>query len=756
MKRTFTGACFTLLVGILHAQTPNITAVNGENTGSGLCPGGVAFVQGTNLGGTSTVVTVGTKHAYVFNALGNGTTLQIELPVDAPVGATTLTAGSSAPANITLKQYCPALPSNNNVAYAFHYPSQTPVTSSFPATPNEQIALLATGLGPATPVYATGTAPSDNSAAVSTLPTASVAGKAVAVSSAFLAPNSPGFYEIVFTMRSDATTGNQPVNITLGGITSGSPVLPVTVGPVVGGVTSAASYIDPKLPNGAVAQGSIAIISGINLGPGQISIDSTTPFQKTTLSGTSVAITVNGTTTAGLMYYTSASQLAFVIPSNTPAGTGTVTVSYNGQAGPAAPIRVAAGNPGIFTVTSDGQGAGILTYPDYSLVSATKVGNCGGPYTYCGAANPGDVLTVWATGLGPVNGSDAAGAGLGVNMTSVPTTIWLGNQQISPAYAGRSGCCIGEDQIVFTVPANAPTGCNVPLTIQIGNFVSNSVSVAVAPAGTRTCAGTDPVFTPSAISKLSNLGTETFSYAEFDLKHQDQDPGYIDKLAGTLIRFTIPASAQPFFVSDSDYPAFGTCQIFNTLNGSNPPLTPVAGLDSGAQITVQGPNGSTSAGVNGGTSSAVVSSTGAYLVPGTYTISAPGGKDIPAFTASITIPTMPTMTSPTPDAAAPITVTRSNGLTVTWTGGQPNGYVQLEIYNATDNTFTTGADIQCSAPAAAGTFTIPANVLMALPAGGFGGLTFRPYANPTAISVTGLDLALINAWSTSDASITVK
>ena len=33
-----------------------------------------------------------------------------------------------------------------------------------------------------------------------------------------------------------------------------------------------------------------------------------------------------------------------------------------------------------------------------------------GVYTTCGAANPGDVLTIWATGLGPVAGSDAPGA----------------------------------------------------------------------------------------------------------------------------------------------------------------------------------------------------------------------------------------------------------------------------------------------------------------------------------------------------------
>ena len=49
------------------------------------------------------------------------------------------------------------------------------------------------------------------------------------------------------------------------------------------------------------------------------------------------------------MYYTSAAQIAFLLPSNTPVGTGTITATYNGNAGPAAPITVVTSNLGIFT-----------------------------------------------------------------------------------------------------------------------------------------------------------------------------------------------------------------------------------------------------------------------------------------------------------------------------------------------------------------------------------------------------------------------
>jgi uncharacterized protein (TIGR03437 family) len=760
MKRIWSAVTLGLLicVGALRAQ-PIITSVTNESGESFLCPGGITFVRGTGLGtSTKIVVTVGGKQAYVFNAASSS--LQVELPVDAPQGATTITAGPSAAFNITLGQYCPGIPSNNvnGVAYvsALHDSSGLPVTATFPAIPNELVDIVVTGLGPTTPPYATGKAPPDGSANTNATPSVSIGGQAAKVANSFLQPGNPGFYFVVARTPSTIASGNQNVMVSVGGLTSNSALLPLTNGGAVSTVTNAATYIDPSLPNGAIAQGSIAIAAGKNLGPQALAVDPK-PFQNTTSSGTSVAITVDGTTVSGLMYYTSFNQIAFLVPSNTPAGKGTITVTYAGQAGAPAPIVITPNNVGIFTVTSDGQGAGIVTYPDYSLVSSTKASNCGGVYTTCGAANPGDVLTIWATGLGPVNGSEAAGAGLGVNMTNVPTTVWLGNQQITPSYAGRSGCCIGEDQTVFTVPANVPTGCDVPLTIQIGNFVSNSVAMPVAPAGTRTCVGANPLFTAALVSKVSNLGTGTFSFAELDLKRQDQDPGVLDKFSGTLIRFTVPSNDQPFFMSYADNPALGTCQIYNNLNGQpSPPLTPVALLDLGGQITVQGPNGSKTVAGTAGGYNGTLSGTGSYLSAGTYSVAAPGGKDIPSFSGTITIPTMPTMTSPTPDSSTPISVTRSNGLTVNWSGEQANGYIQLEIFNATNNTYNTGADILCSAPAEAGTFTIPGNVLLALPTGSFGGITFRPYANPATIPGTGLDLAFVNAWYTSYTPMSFK
>ena len=731
MKGKLLALCFLFAWAVvLQAQTPTITAVYGEaGKTSPLCPGGIAFIEGTNLGSTATTVTAGGKQAYVFNAF-SGTSLQVQLPVDAPLGATTIKAGDSTPFDITLVQYSPGMPISNpgSVAVAFHVAAQLPVSGSFPATPNEQIAVFATGLGPTNPVFATGTAPNDTSAVVVTMPTVSVAGKAATVVNAYLEPHNPGFYGVVFTMPADVATGAQSISVSIGGLTSNTGNIPVAIGPVIASASNAATYI-VRGPRYGVPQGAIFVLKGINLGPTDISI-AKKPFQDTTLSGTSVSVTVSGTTVAALMYYTSSGQLAALLPSNTPVGVGTVTVTYNGVAGPSAPIRVYANSVGIFTVKSDGEGSGIVTYPDYSLVSTAKGAKCGGVYTTCGAANPGDVLTIWATGLGAVTGDDATGAGLGVNMPAIPLSIWLGDVEIKAIYQGRSGCCIGEDQIVFKVPPNAPTGCAVPLTVQINNFVSNSVALPMALAGSRTCTPVNPALTTDTV--LQTLGDNPVTYGVISLNRQDNlgqnnTPGFRDVFEGEFFRVTIAAKDRPFFFSYLDPPPPGSCQIFNTLNGGpDPPIATLVGLDAGPQITLNGPNGSKNVSGSQGEYRTELSASGNYLSVGAYTVSVPGGADVPAFNATIAIPDMPVMTSPPPDATTPFSVTRANGLTVTWSGGSPDGYIQLDGCSATDNTFSYGASFTCLVPAGSGTFTIPPRVMFTMPPQNFGGLNFHP------------------------------
>lgn len=738
-----------LFAGIASAQTA-ITSVTNESGSNSLCPGGVAFIKGSSLGTTAATVTVAAKKAFVLNAFGGGTSLQVELPVGAPLGPATVTVGASAPFNITLVQFCPGIPinSSNGVSFliALHDNNGLPVTAAFPAIPDELVDILATGLGPTTPVYATGTTPPDSNANTNTKPTVSIGGQPANVANSFLySRNGPGFYLVVSRTPTTIASGNLNVTISIGGLTSNTGILPLTNGGAVSSVTNAASYNDPSLPNGAIAQGAIAVAKGKNLGPASIVADST-PFQNATLSGTSVAITVGGTTVAGLMYYTSFNQIAFLVPSNTPVGTGTVTVTYNGQAGAPAPITIVANSLGVFTISSSGQGPGIVTYADYSLVSATNAANCGGPYTTCGAANPNDTLILWATGLGPVNGSDAAGAGLGQNMPGIPLSLWIGGVQANVTYQGRSGCCVGEDQIVFTVPANAPTGCAVPLVVQIDTVVSNTTSIPIA-NGSRTCNSASSALTQDEVSFLATASS--FSVASLELDHflNKSGSGFFDQAQLTFVKATgIPAATQPFVPVYLDHQPLGTCTaftgdvspsdaFFNSLN-----LTP---LDAGSKFTVQGPKGAMTFTLQPFTPVSL-SATGAYLVPGNYTISGTGGNDIGPFTANITLPASPILTSPSPGN---FTVTRSKGFTVTWNPNGSDGHAEIILANGSGSGAVT---VVCTAPASLGTFTIPAYVLYALPAATSAFFAFQPGdqgpASSATFTVTGVNAGVIQTF----------
>ena len=582
---------------------PVISAIVGQSGKTALNPGSVAILSGLNLG-TNPTVSVGGKTAFNIT-VNNGNQITIQIPVDAPLGTVDVTLANGGQTSgafpIRLTQYAPALfPGNGQPLSAFHSKTNQPVTQGTPAFPGEQLYLLAYGLGSTTPVVPTGSLGPGNPPAFTTaVPAVSVGGSQATNVSASLSSggnNSVGVYVVQFTLPTTSTTGNFASFISIGGASTGLVSIQVFTGPIITSVKNAASNISAGLPNSGIAQGSIFIAQGVNLGPAAISI-APNAFQTTSLSGTSISVTVAGTTVAPTLYYTSATQVAALLPSNTPLGNGTITITYNNQVGSTAPITVVQNNVGIFTTTSDGQGAGIVTYPDYSLVSPMKATNCGGVYTTCGAANPGDTLTVWTTGLGPVSGNETGGAGLGVDMANVDAKLWLGGILARIVFKGR-GCCVGEDQIAFVVPDNVPTGCAVPLAIQVGNLVSNYAVIAIAPKGSRTCTPSNTSFNSSFVPGLTT-STVPIKIGLIQLANeprfnaQGQFTGNVDGGFAFFASFNVPAAIQPFMASYLDDSPSGTCIVYNTSNfpDATEMFTNFTPIDGGASIKVTGPNG---------------------------------------------------------------------------------------------------------------------------------------------------------------------
>jgi hypothetical protein len=196
-------------------------------------------------------------------------------------------------------------------------------------------------------------------------------------------------------------------------------------------------------------------------------------------------------------------------------------------------------------------------------------------------------------------------------------------------------------------------------------------------------------------------------------------------------------------VSYIDDQPLGTCMVYNATDpglrhGLQVSTVPA---DAGSSFTVTGPNGSKVPTGPPGTLNATLSPTGTYLSPGAYTITGTGGADIGGFSAPFNIPAAPVLTNPAILALPP--VTRSSGLTVAWTGGAPNAYVQIQVSAVTDSTNTKGALAVCNVAASAGTFTIPPYALLAIPAANVGnGFQFQQQTE-AGFTAKGLNLESI-------------
>jgi len=513
-------------------------------------------------------------------------------------------------------------------------------------------------------------------------------------------------------------------------------------------VLSAASAGLPGLPNSPIAQGSLLAIYGSALGVSVGSVHDSFPLV-TSLGGASAKVNIGGTDVDLFLTWDSDAQINAVLPSSTPVGTGTITVTYNGKSA-SAPITVVPNNFGIFTVGEQGSGMGVVVHSDYTLVTPNN------------AANPGETLIIEGTGLGPVQGDEAAGP-LPGNL-NVPVQVWVGTQQTTVSYRGRSAAAAGLDLVKFTVPPGI-AGCTVSVAVQIGSMVSNFTDLAIAEQG-AVCS--DVGFsTGTELAALFNSGvlryggvtlvrtiSEAAPFPGVPVETTKSDDGQ-----GLFGKFTFWDYLWPTYLIDSS--SYGSCSVTEYF-GETPSVfagLTYTSLDLGPAINISGPDGNRSMspvsanGLTGYSAKLGAGTPGNYLDPGNYTISSTGGTDVGPFSVQIVVP--PSITWTNEDQIS--NVTRASGQVVTWTGGDPNGYVDItgsSVLLNPDNS-AVGASFACRAFTSAGSFTIPGFVLLSLPAsanfGGFalpGVLGISSASLPKQFTATGLDLGYANSLVT--------
>lgn len=503
--------------------------------------------------------------------------------------------------------------------------------------------------------------------------------------------------------------------------------------PTITAVLNNSSRLGDGLPNSGIAPSSLFIVQGTRLGDSVTAALHTTldPGLPLELNGLSLTATVNGTVTHPALYYTCnlpqqtpcdpalpdvRSQVAAVLPANTPIGTGTLTVTYNGLTSVPFAIHVVRSAPGLNI---------------YGANTAVATDLSGGILTFTHSGSPGEVITLWATGLG----SDPADSDTVYSATphsvNVNLQVYIGGIPANVSYQG-SGGYPGVNIINVKIPDSVTTGCWVSVAAVAESIVSNVATLPIHNGGGE-C-----VDSLSGLkgSQLTPGGTFRAGFVSLILSSTS------DKNNNQTIEYTTTANF-------SKYTGVG----YDPVNSVSPggcillpqqpsPIPGMTGLDAGT-ITLKGPAGLDV------TLQKTLGITGAYnaTLPGipqsggTYTWTGNGGAAVGSLSATLNL-SNPLLTWTNTNAT--VLVNKNNGLSVTWTGGNPGSWVLISGVSVLSSTRPPiRANYQCVERVEAGQFTVPPYILSALPTGQSASTASTQVTNIIyfPLSASGLDFA---------------
>jgi uncharacterized protein (TIGR03437 family) len=304
--------------------------------------------------------------------------------------------------------------------------------------------------------------------------------------------------------------------------------LTVTASPIIYTVTDAGS-LEEATPGTSPTFAPYELITlfGDNFGPTagtpvQATVD---PFSRypnsLTANGQTLKVTFtktsdNSAIADAYLLFASNNQINALVPSGVVGkGQVNIVVTYHNVASSAFVANVAAQNPGVFTVTSSGQGQGAILLSDFSLNSNSNPGLAGKT-----------TVLIYLTGLGVPNSTDLNATA--ATKAAFPTTC------ISPANYMTT---------INALPGNANWASVDGAVIQSAQLASNHLPPCMA--------------TANAVTVTIGGQTATVSYA-----------GWVgDSVAGLYqINALVPAKANP---SKATPPAVTAVPVVVTVGGAN-------------------------------------------------------------------------------------------------------------------------------------------------------------------------------------------
>jgi uncharacterized protein (TIGR03437 family) len=528
---------FFLAASPARAQDPPVVGAIAELSYAEIttsAPGSEIYLFGTNLVTEGTqcettlplaidnspcglTVSIGEMHGAIVFA--NATQATIFLPWDLPLGPTELVAtvagaGSSDPVPLTIQKYAPALLQDPGKGFGFFTdPNFVNYTADRRANAGDKVLAFAVGLGetennppfgdasPAEIINALGTprvflkkAPLTKSAV------AQQEGEVEAeVLYAVLLPGAANTFQVYFTVP-DGVSGNQNVVLQMSdengsnAVRSTAEVLPVESVLSLNSVVNGASF-EP----GPIAPGSI-ISAFADAIP---TTDNTGVFPAAEHEG--LSLTFDGEAAPMFHVIASQNQINLLAPNDLPE-TGTVNVVLKASTGEtmAFAVEMTEAAPGIFPIHDPGSAkiyavatlANTVWLPIPDAVS-TALGapihcaadginvasTCGQP------AKPGDVIQIYATGLGRATpDGDPTGDVLPsgevapsdvLYWTVMKPEVTVGGLPAELVFSGLAPGFAGLYQINVVIPEGVEAGDEVELKITMPNGATTSALIAI-------------------------------------------------------------------------------------------------------------------------------------------------------------------------------------------------------------------------------------------------------------------------------------